>query len=119
MATQVGATTLDSEYDYIVVGSGAGGGTVAANLARAGFSVLVLEAGGEDEPHDYQIQRSMRRPSTTIWHGNSTYSTTKTRSAGGAMSSTMSTRGQLTAPYTRASSTHAPERLAAAPRITQ
>jgi choline dehydrogenase-like flavoprotein len=42
-------------YDYVVVGSGAGGGPVAANLARAGFRVLLLEAGGEEEPYDYQV----------------------------------------------------------------
>ena len=33
--------------DYIVVGSGAGGATVAARLVEKGFSVLVLEAGGD------------------------------------------------------------------------
>jgi choline dehydrogenase len=35
-------------FDYIVVGSGAGGGPLASNLAMAGFRVLLLEAG-EDE----------------------------------------------------------------------
>ncbi len=34
-------------YDYIVVGSGAGGGPVASALARAGFQVLLLEAGSD------------------------------------------------------------------------
>ncbi len=37
------------EFEYIVIGTGAGGGPVAANLARAGHRVLVLEAGGDGD----------------------------------------------------------------------
>jgi choline dehydrogenase len=36
-----------ADFDYIIVGSGAGGGPLAANLARAGFRVMLLEAGGD------------------------------------------------------------------------
>lgn len=34
-------------YEYIIVGSGAGGGTLAARLAENGCKVLLLEAGGD------------------------------------------------------------------------
>ena len=50
------------EVEYIVVGSGAGGGTVAARLVERGFRVLVLEAGGDPRklqdkrlPDDYDV----------------------------------------------------------------
>jgi choline dehydrogenase-like flavoprotein len=44
------------EVDFCIVGSGAAGGVVARQLARAGFSVIVLEHGpwhvNSDFKHD-------------------------------------------------------------------
>jgi choline dehydrogenase len=37
----------EAEYDFIIVGSGAGGGPLACNLARKKFRVLLIEAGSD------------------------------------------------------------------------
>lgn len=50
-----GITQEGPRFDYIVVGSGAGGGPLAANLARGGYRVLLLEAGGEHENDHYRV----------------------------------------------------------------
>jgi len=44
-------------FEYIVVGTGPGGGPLAADLARAGHSVLVLEAG--DDQLDLDVLKTM------------------------------------------------------------
>lgn len=42
-----GGNSTQDEYDYVIVGSGPGGGPVAANLAVAGYKVLLIDAGGD------------------------------------------------------------------------
>ncbi|KAJ5545098.1 CAZyme family AA3 [Penicillium sp. DV-2018c] len=40
-------TASNPDYDYVVVGSGPGGGPLAARLAIAGFKVLLIDAGDD------------------------------------------------------------------------
>ncbi|KAH0143006.1 hypothetical protein KCU82_g15712, partial [Aureobasidium melanogenum] len=47
----------NSTYEYIVVGSGPGGSPLAARLALAGYSVLLIDAG-EDHGTDRQVHSS-------------------------------------------------------------
>ncbi|KAI0723587.1 choline dehydrogenase mitochondrial precursor [Earliella scabrosa] len=48
-ATNASATfTTLEDYEYVVVGSGAGGAPIAARLALAGYKVLLLEAGSDE-----------------------------------------------------------------------
>jgi choline dehydrogenase len=55
-ASQAKETSVkDKDYDFIVVGTGAGGGPLAANLARKGHKVLVFEAGDWASSDRYSI----------------------------------------------------------------
>jgi choline dehydrogenase len=47
--------SASAPVEYVVIGSGAGGGPLAANLARAGHRVVLMEAGGADDGPDYEI----------------------------------------------------------------
>jgi len=45
---------LNDDGVVVVIGSGAGGGVLANELAQKGISVVCLEAGGRHLPQDYQ-----------------------------------------------------------------
>jgi choline dehydrogenase len=60
----------EKDFDYIVIGSGAGGGPLAANLARAGFKIMLMEAGGDPCADNGDEGRLMYE--VPIFHGLST-----------------------------------------------
>ena len=45
----------ETGFDYVVVGAGAGGGPLAANLAAAGMRTLLLDAGGATRNDNYLV----------------------------------------------------------------
>ncbi|KAH7627833.1 hypothetical protein B0T09DRAFT_367357 [Sordaria sp. MPI-SDFR-AT-0083] len=65
------ANPTTTTYDYIVVGSGPGGGPLSAELARAGYSTLLIEAGTDqwDNPTYADIQNfnEAANDETTRW----------------------------------------------------
>src|SRR5947199_6203389 len=63
-------TTL--EADAVVVGSGAGGGVVARELALAGKSVIVLEKGGYNNEANFTLQEAQATPELYLKRGTLT-----------------------------------------------
>ena len=59
------------EADAVIVGSGAGGGVIAAKLAAAGLSVVVLEMGGYHTDADFN-QLELWAWQNLYWRGGPT-----------------------------------------------
>ncbi|KAB2111301.1 Dehydrogenase [Alternaria gaisen] len=49
LGSLTGTLGAKQSYDYVVVGGGTGGNTIAYRLAEAGFTVAIVEAGGSYE----------------------------------------------------------------------
>jgi len=63
-------TTL--EADAVIIGSGAGGGVVAGELAMAGKSVIVLEKGGYNNESNFTLQEAQATPELYLKRGTLT-----------------------------------------------
>ncbi|GHB80484.1 GMC oxidoreductase [Persicitalea jodogahamensis] len=61
-----------TEFDVVIVGSGAGGGMAAYQLAKAGAKVALLEAGGYYDPADPKYITQLKWPYESPRRGAST-----------------------------------------------
>src|SRR6266436_6302928 len=60
------------EADAVIIGSGAGGGVVAGELAMAGKSVIVLEKGGYNNESNFTLQEAQATPELYLKRGTLT-----------------------------------------------
>src|SRR6266705_220467 len=60
------------EADAVIIGSGAGGGVVAGELAMAGKSVVVLEKGGYNNEANFTLQEAQAAPELYLKRGTLT-----------------------------------------------
>ncbi len=60
------------EADAVIIGSGAGGGVVAGELAMAGKSVVVLEKGGYNNEANFTLQEAQATPELYLKRGTLT-----------------------------------------------
>lgn len=53
---------VEAETDVVVIGSGAGGGAIAAELAEGGRRVICVEEGGYYTSRDYSLDPAVSIP---------------------------------------------------------
>ncbi|KAJ2897740.1 uncharacterized protein MKZ38_004416 [Zalerion maritima] len=59
-----------TSYDYVIIGSGPGGGPLASNLAQEGYSVFLIEAGDDESDDPYTLSArnfALATLGTTKW----------------------------------------------------
>src|SRR5690242_134057 len=83
-------TDQSVDCDVVVVGSGAGGGAVAAELAEGGRSVVLLEEGGHYTTKDYglhapaMVKKLYRNAGTAVIRGRPNIIFSEGRAVGGS-----------------------------------
>ena len=96
-----GALTMDS-YDVIIIGTGAGGGTLARHLAPSGKRILLLERG-DWLPASRRTGRHTTSSSTTATSPRTPGTTRRTRRSSRRSTTSSAERPSSTAPRSTAS----------------